>query len=301
MVENIILTNKVTGVVLELDMATTTYYILESVDWGQIGCTHHSYKYVNQIGNLVTGTTLEAREDIEIVGWVIAKTEEQMDQRKQMLNGFVNPQWFIELKYKKYAIDFLPNTTIKYGTTMQENNEVMCKFKISGMAPDPLFKETTERREAAAATKAMFHFPLCINAKEQKPPQIVFGLRQPSFIVNVYNKGSMATGMTIVFEAKSTVVNPSLMSVKTQKYFKINKTLTAGEKVTVNTLTGSRKITGFLNGVELNYFKYRDLKNVWLQLEVGDNLFRYDADENVDGLEVYIYFYDKYLEVQQCY
>lgn len=301
MVENIILTNKVTGTVLELDVSTTPYYILDSVDWGQIGCTHHSYKYVNQIGNLVTGTTLEAREDIEIIGWVVAKTEEQMNQRKKMLNGFVNPQWFIELKYKNYVLDFLPNTTIKYGTSMSENNEIMCKFKISGMAPDPLFKESIERREVAATTQGMFHFPLCINAEQQKPPQIVFGLRLPSLIVNVYNKGDMSTGMKIVFEAKSTVVNPSLISVTTQKYFKINKTLVAGERVTINTLTGSRKITGFLNGVESNYFKYRDLNNTWLQLNVRDNLFRYDADVNVDGLEVFIYFYDKYLEVQQCY
>lgn len=301
MVENIILTNKVTGTVLELDVSTTPYYILDSVDWGQIGCTHHSYKYVNQIGNLVTGTTLEAREDIEIIGWVVAKTEEQMNQRKKMLNGFVNPQWFIELKYKNYVLDFLPNTTIKYGKSMSENNEIMCKFKISGMAPDPLFKESVERREVAATTQGMFHFPLCINAEQQKPPQIVFGLRLPSLIVNVYNKGDMSTGMKIVFEAKSTVVNPSLISVKTQKYFKINKTLVAGERVTINTLNGSRKITGFLNGVESNYFKYRDLNNTWLQLNVRDNLFRYDADVNVDGLEVFIYFYDKYLEVQQCY
>ena len=301
MVENIILTNKVTGTVLELDVSTTPYYILDSVDWGQVGCTHHSYKYVNQIGNLVTGTTLEAREDIEIIGWVVAKTEEQMNQRKKMLNGFVNPQWFIELKYKNYVLDFLPNTTIKYGTSMPENNEIMCKFKISGMAPDPLFKESVERREVAATTQGMFHFPLCINAEQQKPPQIVFGLRLPSLIVNVYNKGDMSTGMKIVFEAKSTVVNPSLISVTTQKYFKINKTLVAGERVTINTLTGSRKITGFLNGVESNYFKYRDLNNTWLQLNVRDNLFRYDADVNVDGLEVFIYFYDKYLEVQQCY
>lgn len=295
------MTNKVTGKVLELDVRKTPYYILDSVDWGQISSTNHSYKYINQIGVLVTDTSLESRDNIEIVGWVIAKTEVQMNQRKQFLNGFVNPLWFIELRYKDYSIDFLPNTTIKYADTLNENNEVVCKFKISGMAPDPLFKEVSERRVDAATTKGLFHFPLCINKVDQYPPQIAFGLRQPSLIVNVYNKGSMATGMKIVFEAKSTVINPSLTSVETQEYFKVNKTMVAGEKVTVNTLIGSRKISGFLNGVESNYFKYRDLGSTWLQLNVGDNLFRYDADGNIDGLEVYIYFYDKYLEVQQCY
>lgn len=301
MVENIILTNKHTGMILELDSVTTPYYILDSVNWGQISCNHHSYKYINQIGSTVTDTTLEVREGIEIVGWVIGKTEYQMDSRKQKLNGFVNPQWFIELRYKSFAIDFLPDTTIKYGTVLKENNEVMCKFKISGMAPDPLFKDVLQSRVAAATTLGKFHFPLCINKEVQKPPQLMFGLRQPSLIVNVYNKGSMSTGMTIVFVAKGTIVNPSLVYVKTQQYFKINKTMIPGERVTVSTHIGSRKITGFLNGVESNYFKYRDFDNTWLQLNVGDNLFRYNAEENIDGLEVYIYFYNKYLEVQQCY
>lgn len=301
MVENIILTNKVTGKVLELDVTTTPYYILDNVTWGEINSKHHSYKYVNQVGVLVTGTTLETRDDIQIVGWVIAKTEAQMDARKKMLNGFVNPQWPIELKYKQYILEFLPSTTIKYSATLAENNEVMCKFKIQGMAPDPLFKESTQRREAAATTTGRFHFPLIINKSPQKPPQILFGVRQPSLIVNVFNRGDVSTGMTIVFKAMGTVVNPSLISVTTQEYFKINKTLAPGEIVTVNTVTGSKKITGMLNGVESNYFRYRDFGNTWLQLKVGDNLFRYDAESNIDGLEVYIYFYDRYLEVQGCY
>lgn len=301
MVENIILTNKVTQEVLELDVTTTPYYILDKVDWGQISSTHISYKYVNQIGILVTGTALETRDNIEITGWIIAKSEAEMTQRKVLLNGFVNPQWPIELKYKKYIIDFLPNYTVKYGASIPENNEVICKFKISGMAPDPLFRDEDEMREEIATTKGMFHFPLCISSKEQTPPQIVFGLRQPSLIVSIYNKSSLDIGMEIVFKATGTVVNPVLVNIINQEYFRINKILVAGESVKINTVVGSRKIRGFLNGVEKNYFKYRDFGNTWLQLKPGDNLFRYGADENIDSLEVYMYYYNRYLEVQECF
>lgn len=300
MVENITLKNLTTSAVLELDMVTTPYYILDNVDWGQIGSTHHSYKYINQIGVYVTGTSLETR-DIAITGWVIADTERQMDDRKRMLNSFVNPQQLIEIEYKQYRLNFLPDNSIKYGTTIKENNEVMCKFKIDGIAPDPLFKEDHEDRVAAATTKGLFHFPLIINKTEQSPPTIMFGLREPSLIINVYNSGAVATGMRLVFKATGTVVGPTFINVKTQKYFKINKTLVAGEEVEINTNTGERKITGRLNGVESNYFKYMDLNSTFLQLEKGDNLFRYDADENLDGLEAYVYFNNRYLEVQECY
>ena len=255
---------------------------------------------MNQIGVYVTGTSLETR-DVEITGWIIAKTESQMDERKRMLNRFVNPQQLINLTYKEYDLEFLPNTSIKYSTTLVENNEVVCRFKIDGLCPDPLFRENVENKVAAATTVGMFHFPLIINKTQQSPPQIVFGLRQPSLIVNVYNSGAVRTGMKMVFKATGTIKNPSFINVMTQEYFKINKTMVAGETVTINTTIGEKKVIGFLNGREQNYFKYRDLDSTWLQLEVGDNLFRYDADENIDGLEAYIYFYNRYLEVQECY
>lgn len=300
MIENVILLNETTKDVLELDVSTTPYYILDVVDWGQIKSNHHSYKYVNQIGVYVTGTSLETR-DISISGWIIAKSESQMNERKKKLNRFVNPQQLIKLTYKKYDLEFLPITSIKYSATLVENNDVVCRFKIDGLCPDPLFRESIENKIVVANTKGMFHFPLIINKTQQSPPQILFGLRQPSLFVNVYNDGAVRVGMKIVFKAVGTVKSPSLINVITQEYLKINKVMVMGETITINTTIGEKKVIGFFNGVEQNYFKYRDLDSTWLQLEIGDNLFRYDAEENIEGLEVYIYFYNRYLEVQECY
>lgn len=299
MVENIKLTNTATMATLELDMVTTPYYILDKVDWGQVGSTHHSFKYVNQVGVYVTGTSLETR-NVSIIGWVIADTENQMSERKRMLNRFVNPQQILKLEYRDYELEILPNKTVQYSATVKENNEVMCKFQISAIAADPLFKKAVEDKVAAASTKALFHFPLMINVVDNGFPTIMFGLRQPSLIIDVYNSGAVTTGIKMVFKALGTLKNPSLINVNTQEFFKINKTMTTGEVIEVDTTIGQKKIIGKLNGEEYNYFKYRDFDSTWLQLQVGDNLFRYDADENIDGLEVYIYFYNRYLEVQEC-
>lgn len=301
MVENITLKNEVTSQVLELDCVTTPNYILDSVDWGQISSNHHSYKYINQIGVYVTNTTLETR-DISISGWIVASSESQMTQRKMLLNKFVNPQQQMLLSYSKYTLEFLPDTSVKYSATVKENNEVICKFQIDGLAADPMFKDETQNKIAAATTKGYFHFPLKINIKDEATglPTVMFGLRSTSLIVDVYNSGAVSTGMTIVFKAKGTLSNPSLVNISTQEQFKINKTLVAGETVTINTTIGEKKITGLLNGVSSNYFKYRDLNSVWLQLAIGDNLLRYDAESGLDSLECFIYFYNRYLEVQEC-
>lgn len=300
MVEGIKLQNVETRAVLTFDMVSTPDFILNSVDWGAVESTHHSFKYVNQIGVYVTGTSLETRS-VTIQGWVIAENESMMTIRKTTLNRFFNPQQAVDLFYKDYVLRFLPNTSIRYSTVIAENNEVICKFKVEGYCPDPLFSEQVESKVAAASTQAMFHFPLIISETPNPPGGIIFGLRQPSLIVTVTNNGAVDVGMKIVFRASGTLTNPSLIEVNTQKFFKVNKTMVAGEEITIDTIIGEKKIEGYLNGITSNYFKYRDLDSEWLQLKVGDNLFRYDADQNVGNLEVYIYYNNKYLEVQECY
>ena len=290
MVENIILKNLETQHILELDVVTTPYYILDKVDWGQVDSNQYTYKYVNQIGVYVTGTSLNTR-DVNVTGWIIAFTDEQMSERKRMINRFVNPTQAISIRYKGYVLEFLPNKSIKYSATIKDNNNVVCRFEISGMAPDPLFKDEDENKVTAAGTVGMFHFPLMLNAIDNGLPAVLMGFRQPSLIVNIYNKGMSVTGVRIVFKALGTVKNPSLLNVDTQEFFKVNKTLVAGEEV---------EIIGTLNGVTENYFRYRDLDSTWLQLNIGDNLFRYDAEVGLDVLECYVYFYNRYLEVQEC-
>ena len=49
MVEGIKLQNVETRALLTFDMVSTPDYILNSVDWGVVDSSHHSYKYVNQL------------------------------------------------------------------------------------------------------------------------------------------------------------------------------------------------------------------------------------------------------------
>ena len=74
--------------------------------------------------------------------------------------------------------------------------------------------------------------------------------------------------------------------------------MSAGEQIVISTGSGEKYIKGIVNGVEYNYFKYMDFDSTWLQLHTGENTLKYDADNNVDGLEVLISFLPKYLEVQ---
>ena len=300
MVERIVLRRTKNSEELVLDMVSTPDYILKSVDWGTIKGTHHSYKYVNQVGESITNTSLASRP-VKIEGWIVARDENHMTTLKQKLNSFVNPQEPIDLFYSEYVIRFNPDETVKYSINSAENNDVICKFQIYGTCPDPLFADNFENISAFVTTDANFHFPLILS-KSLPDKGIVFCKRTASLIANVVNNGAISVGMRIVFKANGTVVNPSLINVNTQEEFVINKTLIADEEIEINTSIGEKGVKGRIGNNEfVNYFMYKDIDSSWLQLEVGDNLFRYDAKEGIDNLDVFVYFYNKYLEVQECY
>lgn len=298
MVESITLKNTVTETSILMNMLTTDY-ILVNVDFGTVKGEHHSYKYINQIGSSVTNTTLGTR-DINIVGYIIGSDKVEIQRRKSLLNSIINPQQAMEVHTNGYKIQMLPTSSVKYSTSDNENNEVLCKFQIEGLCPSPLFEDATEKSIAAVGTIPMFRFPLIIPAFESTLVNngIIMGVRQQSLITLVTNEGTVNTGLKIMFLAKGVVENPKIINIKTQEYFRINKTMQAGERVVISTETGGKRVLGYLNNQEYNYSGYKDLDSTWLQLNTGETIFGYSADLNLDLLEVWLYFSNKYLEVQ---
>lgn len=285
---------------IHMDMVTAPGYILKSVDWGTIKGTHNTYKYLNQIGVSVNNTSLGTR-DIAIEGWVVAQHERDMTEKKSALNAFINPQEPLDLLYNDYKIQFNPDNTVKYSINYSENNDVVCKFQIVGTAHDPMFVDSLENKLNFATTTAVFHFPLVISPQLPEGG-VVFGSRTDSLIATVINKGSVSTGMRIVFKAKGSVSNPKLINVETQEQLLINKDMVAEEEIEINTIIGSKRVRGRIGETSpfTNYFVYKTLDSTWIQLAVGKNLFRYDADSGLDNLEVFVYFQNRFLEVQEC-
>lgn len=286
---------------ISIDSDQFSGYIPEGVDWGTIEGTHYTYKYPGQVGESLMSTSLGTRDDIKIVGWVVATTELEMTSLKKTLNSFINPQEPMEIIYQDYTLQFSPDSTVRYSVNISENNEVICKFQITGVAHDPLFRDSTENSLLFATTHEMFHFPLIISP-DLDEGGVIFGARTDSLIADVVNKGDVSTGIRVVFRAKGTLTNPKLIKIDTQETISIQKVLVAGEEVEINTNIGSKYVIGRLSETSeyTNYFVYRTLSSKWLNLSPGKNSFRYDADDGIDNLEVFIYFQDKYLEVQKC-
>lgn len=292
MIESLVLKNNATLQTVKIDQNNSDF-VLGEADLGTVPGTHKSYKFLNQIGSSIESTSLEER-DISISGWVIGSTYDLLSLNKAKLNRLVNPLHMISLIVGEYQIDFKPDSSIKYSVAYKENNEVLCKFLIQGTCPYPMFTTTYRNTIDIASTLPKLRFPLIIPQNQG----ILMGLREPSLLTTIENKGDIDTGMVITITCKTSATNPMLFNIDTREGFKINKTLVPDEQIVMSTENGRKSIKGILNGVESSYLTYLDFDSDWLQLHTGLNNLKYDAEENPEGLEVSIAFQPKFLEVQ---
>ncbi len=280
-----------------VELGNDAPYILTKVEGtGAVSTNIQRQKSPFQDGETYLGNTMEARSiPIEIM--LLGEDIEDMAEKRNELLQVFNPKLgqgtlvyeFGNVKREITAISELSPIFPHAG----DFKDTMQQGLIQLYCPDPFFRDLAEEKEEVAIWRAAFEFPLEIPMDEG----IEFGFREPSLIANIENAGDIECGIRVEFKALGTVVNPSLFNVDTREYIKINKTMIAGEILTVTTHFQNKRVDLNKNGIASNAFNWIDLDSTFLQLSVGDNLLRYDADEGLDNLEVDIYYTQQYLGV----
>ncbi|MGG3943367.1 phage tail domain-containing protein [Peribacillus psychrosaccharolyticus] len=274
------------------------YRLQEDVDTTGVKA---SVSYVSNYwiqGATAVSTRLDQRE-LSLVFYIDVEDQqedwiqERRDELFKVFNPIYNP---IRLEMTTGNRAFFIDANVELSPYINPDpssmNEMWHDVLVQLSAGNPFFQDTEMQKVEIATWEPLFKFPIAIPAEGMK-----LGQRTPSLIVNAMNNGQVATGMIIQFKANGTLTNPSLFNVNTRQSFKINKMMVPGEVITVNTNQGQKRVENQLNGITTNIFNFIEFGSKFMQLEVGDNLFRYAADSNPDSLEVAIYFTAKYIGV----
>lgn len=242
-----------------------------------------------QDGTTSTHSTLDERE-LNIEGVIL---DNDKDRYRQVLLKVFNPKLKGYLVYENGNIKKKINCEIQqapyFPSNMQEKYQL---FLINLICLNPFWQDLSSIKEEVAIWRGSFEFPL-----EILESGVEIGYKEPSLIVNIENNGDVPCGIKLDFKAIGTVVRPSLFNINTREFIKINKTLFGGEVLTITTHFGNKRVESNINGVITNAFNFIDLESDFIQLYTGDNLFRYDADEGLENLEVSIYYTPQYLGV----
>lgn len=292
--EKLIYTNE-RGESIELS-AGSVYHCNVSKDVeGIAGVTNvvYSTNSMGQHGDTYVGQRIEAR-DIDIVGHINTRDKQQAyELRRKMLKVF-NPELDGTLTYEYGSFKRVINCRL-HGEPKLQRQSVLIEFELPLDCLNPFWREEDEQKEDIASWVAAWHFPCVIEKENTK--SMIFGYRAESVIVDCYNEGDVSTGMRIRFTALGTVINPIILNVDTEEFIKLNVTMQTGDVIEVNTKYGSKGATLTRDGIVTDYFRYVDVDSTFMQLAIGDNNFRYDAESGVNSMEVSIFYNKEYLGV----
>ncbi|MCL2703746.1 MAG: phage tail family protein [Defluviitaleaceae bacterium] len=263
---------------------------------------------MGQDGNTEIGSRIKAR-DIEIVGHINMRDKDLIHRTRRRMNRILNPQFTGLLIFEFGNIRRVISCSVQEASP-DVANPVLPRFIIQVFCSNPFWREDTETRQDIATWIGGFEFPIDradddlpqgleipIDPDDPTEPTWEIGWREPSLIVNVFNGGDVRAGMRIDFRALGYLDKPFLLNVVTGEFIRMNTDMQAGDVITINTAWGEKGITLRRAGVTTDAFRYLDPDSRYLQLAVGDNIFRYDAEENMYNLDVTIHHNNLYLGV----
>lgn len=269
--QKITLNNSAPFILTKFNSGIPKTTILTSKAPGQHGKTHH-------------GTLLE---DVikPIEGAIRGNSVEDVQIKERQLKSIFNQTLEGTLTYINSIGTYIIDCSVE-DIQFKERIDNLEEFLVQLYCPSPLWTDIIEGKEEIALWQGDFEF----NLEIPEDMGLEMGHRESNLIVNIFNKGDVECGMRIEFIALATVVNPSIFDVYTRKFLKVKRTLNAGDKLVINTSFANKRVEMVKsNGVKENVFYYIDLASEFLQLAVGDNLLRYDAEQGIDNLEVAIY------------
>jgi hypothetical protein len=264
-------------------------YSLQRVDGtGNLRQAINTFRAPEQDGAFYISSSLEMR-NITLEGVVVGQTvDAAFDARKRLLRAFT-PKERGMLTFRDLQIPCV----VEEAMLTVSNIARAPAFFISLLCPSPFFEALNETHVEIAAWLSGFHFPLEI----PEDTGIEMGVRLLSQIVTVENDGDVPCGCTIIFTALGTLRNPELVNVHTGERLRLLVTMAAGETITVTTHFAGKRVVRSAGGTESNAFSLVDTGSSFLQLQPGRNTLRYDADENMDALEIRVVFRPQFLGV----
>lgn len=268
-----------------IELKNSAPFLIQNIEGlGSPAVTPITSKAVGQDGETYHESLLEPR-DIRIEAVILAKNNMELFDLRRRLNRVFNPK--LGEGTLTYINDF-GEWNIK-AASMQapvegEKFSSSQRFLVNLRAHNPYWRSVREYKTEIAMWVGNLEFPVDIPEEGME-----FGYRVSNLITNIYNAGDVSCGMRIEFKALASVVNPSLVDINTGKYIKVNQTLEKNDKLIITTDFANKRVELVRNNVTYNVFNYIDLSSEFLQLEVGDNRLRYDAEEGIDNLEVSIY------------
>lgn len=156
------------------------------------------------------------------------------------------------------------------------------KMQISIICPRPYFEDLNAIYTELSETVRLFEFPFSI---EESAP-IPFSEIVDYPLCTVKNSGDVECGCKMAVEVIGSVTGLTIHNSTTQKFFGLNYSFTAGDTITIDTISGEMGVSLLRSGVVTNLLNYVTEGSTWIKLALGDNDFTFTTTTGDDAVRV---------------
>lgn len=239
--------------------------------------SHAEAQGINQVGSTIQSSNVQSRV-VNMSGRIVGNNQ---TQKKDLLLSVVRPDLTGRLYADDFYLDVVPSSTPTF-----EAREINASYQFSLLAAYPYWQKDESATATLSGVQKRFRL---MNEYGQKqwwindPGKYRFGIVVSAQFININNTGQVPIPFTVIFKALDTVTNPKLIHVATNKFLLLNKTLVAGETVTVEITHDRTYVTSSVDGECRGAL---DLASSFNRLEVGDNVIKPEASSGKADLLV---------------
>lgn len=235
---------------------------------------------IDQVGATVQSVNVQPRA-INISGYVVGDGQ---DAAKSELLAVIRPDLSGKLYADDYYIEVYPTATPAIGYQKQ-----LAQFSFTLLAAYPYWQK--DENTSVEMSKVDYGFRLkddsdnfCFRFYDGSDlVPFYFGQVQNSQFFDIRNGGQVPVPFTIVFKAKGAVTNPKITCVNNNQILLINKSLIAGETVTVKITHERTSVTSTVDG---DCRGALSLSSNFIRLPVGNVRLKPEADSGGSNLDI---------------
>lgn len=208
-----------------------------------------------------------------IVLYLEARQGKNVEEVKRYVTACVKPKLPGTLRWKQNERE-IEITGIVQALEMPRFSQ-KCVMQITLYCSQPYWADLDYLITELSNILGMHYFPLDVGGLAFPAEGVPFGVYERNHTKSFTNEGDVASGMLITITSLTVATNPVLRNLSTGQFIGINDRLVAGDEVIISTYKGRKTITK--NGV--NIIDKIMPGATFLQLEVGDNEFMIDSDD----------------------
>lgn len=230
--------------------------------------SHSEAQGIDQVGSTIQSSNVQSRV-VNMSGRIVGQNQLK---RKEQLLSVIRPDLSGRLYADDYYLEVRPSSTPTF-----EAREKNAQYQFSLLAAYPYWQRDDSAEATLSGVAKRFRFPWNVTRPYR------FGEVVSALFINIVNSGQVPIPFTVTFKALDTVVNPKLIDAATNNYLLLNKTLVAGETVTIDITHDRTYVNSSVDGECRGAL---DLNSSFYRLAVGDNVIKPEAQSGKENLQV---------------